>query len=118
MKNAKFREILKLLSRVQLFVTLWTVTHQAPLSMDSPGKDIGVGCHFLLQGDLPDPGVKPTSPRLAGRFFTTESLGKPRTDFENQKQHLRSLFQNHTAEGHRLCTQNQLLINEALLRLP
>ena len=29
---------------------------------DSPGKNTGVGCHFLLQGDLPDPGIK--HPRL------------------------------------------------------
>ena len=31
-------------------------------------------------GDLPDPGFKPTSPAtpaFAGRFFTTEPLGKP-----------------------------------------
>jgi len=35
-----------------------------------------VGCHFLLQGNLPDPGTKSTSPALAGRFFTTEPLGK------------------------------------------
>ena len=26
---------------------------------DSPGKNTGVGCHFLLQGDLPDPGMEP-----------------------------------------------------------
>ena len=32
-----------------LFVTPWTVAHQAPLSMDSPGKDTGVVFHFLLQ---------------------------------------------------------------------
>ena len=75
--------LLLLLSRfsVWLCATPRTAAHQAPLSMDSPGKDIRVGCHFLLQGDLPNPGVKPTSPRLAGRFFTTESLGKPWTDF-------------------------------------
>ena len=30
-------------------VTLWTIAHQAPLSMDSPGKNTGVGCHALLQ---------------------------------------------------------------------
>ena len=30
--------------------TPWTVAHQAPLSIDSPGKNIGVGCHLLLQG--------------------------------------------------------------------
>jgi len=28
-------------------------------------------------GDLPDPGIKPMSPSLAGRFFTTLMLGKP-----------------------------------------
>ena len=27
-----------------------SVAHQAPLSMDSPGKNTGVGCHILLQG--------------------------------------------------------------------
>ena len=37
------------LSRVQLFATPWTVAHQAPLSMNFPGKNTGVGCHFLLQ---------------------------------------------------------------------
>ena len=39
----------------------------------------------LSLGDLPDPGLEPTSPgslALAGRFFTTEPLGKPRTTLE------------------------------------
>ena len=31
---------------------------------DFPGKSTGVGCYFLLQGDLPDPGIKPGSPTL------------------------------------------------------
>ena len=30
--------------------TLWTVARQAPLPMDSPGKNIGVGSHSFLQG--------------------------------------------------------------------
>ena len=38
-------------SHVLLFVTLWTVAHQAPL-WDSPGKNTGVGFHDLLQGIL------------------------------------------------------------------
>ena len=45
-----------------------------------PGKDAGMGCHFLLQGNLPDPGIEPMSPlspALAGRFLTTEPSGKP-----------------------------------------
>ena len=40
----------KSLSWVQLFATPWTVAHQAPVSMESWGKNTGVGCHFLLQG--------------------------------------------------------------------
>ena len=28
----------------------WTIAHQAPLFMASPGRNAGVGCHFLLQG--------------------------------------------------------------------
>ena len=37
-------------SRVQLFVTPWTVACRVPLSRYSPGKNTGVGCHALLQG--------------------------------------------------------------------
>ena len=32
---------------------------------------------FLSSGDLPDPGIEPTSPTLASRCFTTEPLEKP-----------------------------------------
>ena len=42
--------MLSLFSRVRLTVTPLTVARQAPLSMDCPGKNTGVGCHFLLQG--------------------------------------------------------------------
>ena len=42
-----------------------------------PGKNIGVGCHFLPPGDLPDLGIELVSPVLAGGFFTTEPPGKP-----------------------------------------
>ena len=69
------------LSRVRLFACPWIVACQAPLSVGFPSKNIGVGCHFLLQGILPTPGltesVSPASPPLAGRFFTTEPPGKP-----------------------------------------
>ena len=47
----------KSLSCVRLFVTPWTVAYQAPPSMDSPGKNTGVGCHFLLQGIFPTQGL-------------------------------------------------------------
>ena len=57
-------------------VTSWTVAHQAPLSWDFPGKNTGVGCHCLLQGSSPFPGIELTSlasPALAGGFFTTSA---------------------------------------------
>ena len=41
-----------------------------------PGKNTGASCHFLLWGILPAQGWTPTSPALAGRFFTTEPPGK------------------------------------------
>ena len=42
------------------FVTPWPVAHQAIPSMgswDFPGKNTGVGCHFLLQGSFPTQGL-------------------------------------------------------------
>jgi len=45
--------------------------------MRYPGKNAGVGCHFLLKGALPHPGIKPVSPELADRFFMAEPPGKP-----------------------------------------
>ena len=39
---------------VRVFVTLWTVVREAPLSMDFPGKNTGVGSHSLLQGIFPN----------------------------------------------------------------
>ena len=41
------------------------------------GKNTGVGCHFLLQGNPSNPGIKPKFPALAGGFLTAEPLGKP-----------------------------------------
>ena len=42
--------------------TPWTVACQASLSMDFPSKNTGVGSHFLLQGDRPNPGNEPEAP--------------------------------------------------------
>ena len=41
--------LLSRFSRVQLCETPETAAHQAPPPWDSPGKNTGVGCHFLLQ---------------------------------------------------------------------
>ena len=50
------------LSCVQLFVTPWTVAHQAPLSMEFSRQEYWGGLPFPPPRDLPDPGTKPTSP--------------------------------------------------------
>lgn len=59
-----------------------------------PGKNAGTGCHFLLQGDLPDPGTDPESPgpaAWAGRLFTPEPVktgtpfGKPQKKAQDKK---------------------------------
>ena len=55
---------LKLLSRVQLFATPWTVAHQAPLSMEFSRQEYWSGLPFPSPGDLPDPGIEPRSPAL------------------------------------------------------
>ena len=49
--------MLSCFSDVRLFATLWTVACQAPLPWDSPSKNIGVGCHALLQGIFPTKGL-------------------------------------------------------------
>ena len=45
----------KSLSHVQLFATPWTVYS----TWNSPGKNMGVGCHFLLQGVFSTQGLNP-----------------------------------------------------------
>ena len=59
------------LSHIRLFATSWTVACQAPLSMGFPREEYWSGLPFPTLGDLPDPGIEPTSPELAGGFFTT-----------------------------------------------
>ena len=54
--------ILSHISRVQLFVTLWTVAHQAPLSMGFSRQEYWSGLPFPPPGDLPDPGIGPMLP--------------------------------------------------------
>ena len=53
-----------MLSRVHLFVTLWTVVCQAPLSVGSSRQESWSGLSFPPPGDLPNPGIEPASPAL------------------------------------------------------
>ena len=67
-----------MLISIRLFATLWTVAHQAPLSMRFSRQEYWSGLPFLspMGGGLPNPGIEPTSPvspALAGGFFTTSA---------------------------------------------
>ena len=64
-------------SRVWLFATPWTIACQAPLSMGFSRQEYWSGLPCPPPRDLPDPGIKPASPALADRLFTTKPLGKP-----------------------------------------
>ena len=54
-----------------------TATRQAPLSMGFSRQEYWRGLPFPSPRDLPDPGIEPEPPALAGGFFTTEPPGKP-----------------------------------------
>ena len=59
------------------FMTPWTIARQLLCPWGSPGKNTGVNCYFLLQADLPNPGIKPTSPALQARSLPLSHLGSP-----------------------------------------
>ena len=64
--------VVQSLSRVGLFAAPWTVAHQIPLSMGFSRQEYWSEWLFPSPGNLANPGIKPASPALAGRFFTTE----------------------------------------------
>ena len=65
----------KSLSHVRLFVTLWTVAHQAPPSMEFSRQEYWSGLPFPSPGDLPDPGNEPGSPALQADALPSELPG-------------------------------------------
>ena len=71
--------VVKLISRVQLFATPWTVIHQGPLSIGFSRQEYWSAFPVPPLGDLPKPGIEPMSPAfcIAGRFFIADPLGKP-----------------------------------------
>ena len=62
--------------RVWLFVTLWTVAHQAPLSMGFYRQEYWSRLHFLLQGIFLTQGLNPHLLCFAGGFFTHWAIAK------------------------------------------
>ena len=66
------------LSRVQFFVILQIVACQAPLSMEFSRPECWSGYPFPSPGDLPNPGIKPTSSTLQAESLPAEPQGKPK----------------------------------------
>ena len=59
-----------MLSHIQLFATLWAVAHQILPYMEFSWQEYCSGLPFPTPEDLPNPGIEPMSPALAGGFFT------------------------------------------------
>ena len=71
--------LLSCFSRVWLCVILWTIAHQAPLSMGFSSQEYQSGLPCPPPGHFPDPVIELASlrsPPLAGRFFTTAAAAK------------------------------------------
>ena len=72
--------MLSCFSYVQLFLTLWAVAYQAPLSMEFSKQEYWSGLPCPPPGDLPDPGIKPeflTTAVLSGGSLPLAPPGKP-----------------------------------------
>jgi len=64
-------------SHVRLFATPWTVAHQAPLSMASPGKHTRVGCRAFLQGIFWTQGLNLGLPHYRRILYHLNHHGSP-----------------------------------------
>ena len=75
----------KLLSRVRLFATPWTVAYQAPPSMGFSRQECWSGLPFPSPGDPPEPGIEPWSPELQADALPSEPPGNPQKIILNYK---------------------------------
>ena len=57
---------------------LWTVAHQAPPSMEFLRQEYWSGLPLPSPGDLPNAGIKPSSPTLQADTLPSEPPGKPK----------------------------------------
>ena len=70
---------------VQPSVAPWAVPCQAPLSMEFSRKDYWCGLPLPTAGDLPDPGIEPTS-------LVSPAVGFLTCDLENRRAHLKMVL--------------------------
>ena len=73
------------LSHVQIFATLWTVACQAPLSMLFSRQEYWSKLPVSPPGDIPNPGIEPTSPVFPALQVDSLSLSHLGSPFTFQK---------------------------------
>ena len=78
-------------------MTLWTIAHQASLSMGFFRQEYWSGLPFPPPGDLPDPGVETTSPALQVDSLPAEPLEKLGHGQEGKRKASSSFF--HSSAG-------------------
>ena len=83
--------VLSHFSHVQLFATLWTVAHQASLSMGFSRQEYWSGLPCPPLGGLPNPGIEPRSPTLQAAL-PSEPPGKPKNTGVNNLSLLQENF--------------------------
>ena len=76
-KNYTAYRKVKSVSRVQLFVTPWTVATRLLCPRDFPGNSTGVDCHFLLQGIFETQGSNPGLPHCRQTLYCLSHQGSP-----------------------------------------
>ena len=65
----------KLLSRVRLFATPWTVAYRAPASMEVSRQECWSELPFPSPGDHPNPGIEPRTLALQADALPPEPPG-------------------------------------------
>ena len=76
-RKIKCRQVKVLVAQWSLFVTPWTIAHQAPLSMEFSRQEYWSRLPFPTPGSLPDPGIEPTSPPWQAYSLPLSHLGSP-----------------------------------------
>ena len=74
-KESYDQPVVKLFSRVRIFVIPWTVAHQAPLSVEFSRQEYWTRLPFPSPRYLPNPGIKPRSPALRADALPSEPPG-------------------------------------------
>ena len=98
---------------------LWTIAHQAPLSMGFSRQEYWSGLPFPSPGDLPNPGTEPTSPAWQVDSLPLSQQGSPESSIERIKRELYCRSSSELGKAHFLedsWSQNATTLTDTYLR--